>query len=146
MGERTPSPAMAAAPSRSGLWRDSRGVYVLGSLAATLLEALVLIIAVWPASAGWGGGVLLALMLLGTAAALVLAPLASWIAWSATPPMAAALRRWLQLTAIASLVSLVVLVLVLSALRAADLWLWYAAPVAGLHAWWSGLFLLGRRR
>ena len=85
-------------------------------------------------------------MLLGSGAALVLVPLASWIAWSATPAMAAALRRWLQLTAIASLVSLVALVLVLSALRVTELWFWYAAPVAGLHAWWSALFLLGRRR
>jgi hypothetical protein len=85
-------------------------------------------------------------MLLGMGAALVLVPLASWIAWSLTPPMAAAFWRWLRLAAVASLVSLAVLVLLLSAFRATDLWFWYVAPVAGLHAWWTALFLVGRRR
>lgn len=138
------SPAIS--PPSGGVWRDSGGVYSLGSLAATLVEALVLIIMVSPTSGGWGGGLLLALMLLGTVAALVIVPLASWFAWFCTPPELAAAPRWLMLTMIASLVSLAVVFVVALSLRVIDVWVWLAAPIAGLHAWWSALFLIGRRR
>ena len=147
MMDQTPSaPTTLAGPAPRGFWRESCGRYVLGSLAATVVESLVLLVVVWPASAGWGGGVLLALMLLGTGVALVLVPLASWAAWHLTAPGLVAPLRWLSLTAIASLVSLTVLLLLLSAFRVTELWFWCMAPIVGLHVWWTALFLLGRYR
>jgi len=133
------TPASTARPS--GLWRNSRGIYVLGALTVALLASLAVLVAMSPIS-----GLALALILLASATIIVLAPLASWITWPVAASEPSAPLRWLLLTAVSSLISVVVLAILLGALKVIDAWPWLAVPAAGVHALWTAIFLFGARR
>jgi hypothetical protein len=136
-----PSAVPATTPNPTGLWRNSRAIYVLGAPIVALLASLAVLVAMAPIS-----GLALALVLLAAATIIVLAPLASWIAWPVAAPELSAPLRWLLLTMVTSLISVVVLAILLGALKVIDVWPWLAPPAAGVHALWTAIFLLGARR
>lgn len=142
----SPHTVMPVVPAtRAGLWRDSRLVFVLGSPLVVLLVSLVAVSLVWPTLHGWAG-LLLALMLIGAGVLLILVPLASWIAWPVAPPDIAAPLRWLMLTLVASTITGLALGLLTASFKAIEAWPWIAVPAAGIHALWTAIFLVGRRR
>src|SRR5262245_45613322 len=144
MSHNTMMPVAPATPL--GLWRDRRLVFVLGSPLVVLLVSLVAVVLVRPTSQGWGGGLLLALMLIGAGILLLLVPLASLIAWPVAASETAAPLRWLVLTLVASAISGLALAMLMAPFKAIEAWPWIAVPAAGIHALWTAIFLIGRRR
>ncbi len=134
-----------ATHARPGFWADSRGAYSVGALAAAVSVSLVVMAVMWPRSETFEAGYLRAGLLLGAVTVLLFVPAASWIAWSVAAEDMPVLRRWFRLTAVATLVSVVPLALLLSAIKDTEAWPWLAVPMAGTHALWTAIFLLGRR-
>jgi len=143
MSRSTMIPVAPATPV--GLWRDRRLVFVLGSPVVVLLVSLVAFVLVWPTLHGYAG-LLVGLMLIGAGILLVLVPLASLIAWPAAASATAAPLRWLMLTLVASTISGLALAMLMAAFKAIEAWPWIAVPAAGIHALWTAIFLVGRRR
>lgn len=133
---------------KRGFWGDSRGIYVRGAVIMALLVALVPAMLMWSEASrgGFGGGLLMALLVLWAGAVLLLVPTASWVAWSVAAPGTAALLRWLRLSVVAAIASVVPLAVLLVVLKVPELWLWLAPPIAAMHALWTALFLHGIRR
>ncbi|HKU93871.1 MAG TPA: hypothetical protein VJR58_01265 [Vineibacter sp.] len=119
-----------------------------GAVVAAILAALLPTMWMWAdlARADWGADLLAGMLVLWAGALLLFVPLASWVAWFAPAPDMSASLRWLRLTVVASIVSVVPLAVLLLVLKVIEIWLWIAPPMAILHALWTALFLLGMRR
>ena len=113
----------------------------------TLLVSLVALAVVFPTiSHSRGGLALMVLVLLAAGVIMPLAPLASLIAWPVAAAEPSVPLRWFLLTTVTTVISAVMLALLLVAFQAPVLWPWLAAPAAVVHALWTAIFLLGRRR